>query len=235
MQVAQELIDKVRSGEYRVGSKIPTEAALCEQYGVSRFTARQALQRLSDAGLVIRRPGMGTRVIAPPDESRYTHSVVSLPTLLQYAQTTTLDFAFIGRVPLDRRTAIELKAELGQEWVFAVGLRMDRSRGDAKHAVCITRLWLNPTLEGIENMLREHDGPVYSLLETAFGRSIKRVEQEIEGVLLDASDAANLGCAAGDAALRVIRRYYDQYGELLEMTDNIHPADRFRYRVELHK
>ncbi|MBN3267438.1 hypothetical protein CUR95_09075 [Bordetella bronchiseptica] len=69
MQVAQDLVDKVRSGEYRVGSKIPTEAELCGQYGVSRFTARQALQRLSDAGLVVRRPGMGTRVIAPPTKA----------------------------------------------------------------------------------------------------------------------------------------------------------------------
>jgi GntR family transcriptional regulator len=237
VQVAHELIDKISSGHFPVGSKVPTEAELCEQYSISRFTARQALRNLTDAGLVVRRPRAGTVVVALPDEDHYTHSVVSLRSLLQYAQTTTLHFAFIGKVPLDRELASELMSEAGKEWIFAVGLRNDTvGNSHASRPVCITRLWLNPDLTGIDKMIRDQNStPVYSLIESIFGRSIKKVEQEVEAILLDAADAANLGSAPGTAGLRVKRRYFDQNGELLEMTDNIHPGDRFRYRIELSK
>ena len=50
---------------YRKGiNKIPTEAALCEQFGVSRVSVRKALKELEDEGLIERKQGSGT-VISP--------------------------------------------------------------------------------------------------------------------------------------------------------------------------
>lgn len=48
------------------GDVLPTEAELCERFQVSRMTARQALQVLTNAGLVERRRGRGTFVAAEP-------------------------------------------------------------------------------------------------------------------------------------------------------------------------
>ncbi len=55
---------RITSGEWAVGSRIPAEPALVEMLGVGRNTVREAVQSLVHAGLVERRQGSGTYVLA---------------------------------------------------------------------------------------------------------------------------------------------------------------------------
>jgi DNA-binding GntR family transcriptional regulator len=237
LQIARELKRAIVDGRYPVGAKLPTEAELCELFGISRFTAREAIRVLSTAGLVSRRQRVGTVVIALPDEARYTHDASRVNDLMQYATDTELRFVYVGRITLSKALARELDASAGQEWIYAVGLRVAPAAEGALPArpICITRLYLNPLLEGIEARLRGRKGAVYTLIEADYGLGIERVEQELQGVVLDADDAANLGSRTGDPALRVVRRYFDDRGRLLEMAENVHPSDRFSYRMQLRK
>jgi hypothetical protein len=50
-----------------------------------------------------------------------------------------------------------------------------------------------------------------------------------------AEDAARLGIVDRQAGLRIIRRYFDASGRLLEVADNIHRSDRFNYRMQLSR
>jgi GntR family transcriptional regulator len=232
LQIALELKQAIAAGRYPVGAKLPTEAELCKQFGISRFTAREAVRVLSSSGLVTRRQRVGTVVVALPDDARYSHEARSVRDLLQYAQDTELRLAFVGRVPLSRAQARELDTEPGKEWVYAMGLRVVPGQS---RPICVTRLYLNPLLKGVEGKLRGRRGAVYALIEAEYGIGIERVEQELQAVLLDTDDAANLGAAAGSPALRVLRRYFDARGRLLELAENVHPGDRFSYRMELRK
>jgi DNA-binding FadR family transcriptional regulator len=63
-QVSDQLLAEIRSGRWTVGARIPTEPALCEMTGASRHTVREAVQALVHAGLLERRQGSGTYVIA---------------------------------------------------------------------------------------------------------------------------------------------------------------------------
>ena len=47
-QLAEELRNALRAGEYPPGSQLPTEHQLCGRYGVSRVTVRKALERRLD-------------------------------------------------------------------------------------------------------------------------------------------------------------------------------------------
>jgi len=76
---------------------------------------------------------------------------------------------------------------------------------------------------------------VYAIIEREFAVTIRRVEQDLQSVALDADDAANLGAAPGSPALLIVRRYFDDRGRLLEVAENIHPGDRFTYRMQLRK
>ena len=61
-QVADQLEHMIESGEYAVGSRIPTESALMAMFSVSRNTLREAIQSLTSAGVLIVRQGDGTYV-----------------------------------------------------------------------------------------------------------------------------------------------------------------------------
>lgn len=63
-QVVATLAEEIRSGRWPVGSRIPTEPELCTLAGVGRNTVREAVQSLVHAGLLRRRQGSGTYVIA---------------------------------------------------------------------------------------------------------------------------------------------------------------------------
>ena len=61
-QIVRALSDSIANGTYRPGDKLPTEAELIEQFGVSRITVRSAIKEMEDAGLVERARGKGTFV-----------------------------------------------------------------------------------------------------------------------------------------------------------------------------
>jgi DNA-binding FadR family transcriptional regulator len=71
--LADQVIDRVRTlignGTYRVGDRLPAEAALCEVFGVGRSTLREAMRALANRGLVDVRHGGGTFIAAVPRES----------------------------------------------------------------------------------------------------------------------------------------------------------------------
>lgn len=62
-QVAAILGQRIVRGELRPGATLPTEAELCEFYGVSRTTVREALKRLHGKGLVAGTTRAGTKVL----------------------------------------------------------------------------------------------------------------------------------------------------------------------------
>lgn len=67
-QLADLLMARVRSGEYPPGSRIPSEHALADQYGIGRPTARQATDWLVRKRVLTRRRGSGTYVRSSTDE-----------------------------------------------------------------------------------------------------------------------------------------------------------------------
>jgi len=64
-QLARQLRESIAAGAYRPGDRIPTEPELSQQFGVSRITARQAVEHLCREELVVRKQGKGTFVSGP--------------------------------------------------------------------------------------------------------------------------------------------------------------------------
>jgi DNA-binding LacI/PurR family transcriptional regulator len=61
-QLRQDLLARIRRGEFASGSLLPSENQLCKQYGVSVTTARRAFLELVKEGVVQRMTGVGTMV-----------------------------------------------------------------------------------------------------------------------------------------------------------------------------
>lgn len=63
-QLAGELEERIRSGEWKPGDWLPSERQLAEAYNAGRSTVRQAVEMLAAAGLVEPVAGSGARVRA---------------------------------------------------------------------------------------------------------------------------------------------------------------------------
>jgi GntR family transcriptional repressor for pyruvate dehydrogenase complex len=73
--LASELVDgigaRIRERKLKPGDKLPTEAEIMREWGVSRTVVREALSKLQAASLVETRHGIGTFVIEPPAPSGF--------------------------------------------------------------------------------------------------------------------------------------------------------------------
>lgn len=70
-QVAQILIERIRSGRYEPGRPIPSETTLMQELEISRPTARRAVAYLRERGWVFTIPKRASYVTAPdnwPDD-----------------------------------------------------------------------------------------------------------------------------------------------------------------------
>jgi DNA-binding FadR family transcriptional regulator len=63
LELVDALGDRIREGALAPGHKLPTEAAVMEEFGVSRTVVREAISKLQAAGLVDTRHGVGTFVV----------------------------------------------------------------------------------------------------------------------------------------------------------------------------
>jgi GntR family transcriptional regulator, transcriptional repressor for pyruvate dehydrogenase complex len=65
-QVSQALLARIESGRLKAGEKLPPEAILAPEFGVSRTVVREAISRLKHGGLLESRQGSGVFVSLQP-------------------------------------------------------------------------------------------------------------------------------------------------------------------------
>jgi DNA-binding FadR family transcriptional regulator len=68
--LADALSERIAGGELVPGTRLPTEAAFMDEFGVSRTVVREALSKLQQTGAVRTRHGVGTFVVGPPDAGK---------------------------------------------------------------------------------------------------------------------------------------------------------------------
>jgi GntR family transcriptional regulator len=76
--ISEEIIAKIRTGEYRPGDKVPSENEIISVYGVSNTTARKALLDIELKGWARRIKGKGTFVLNRTTEHRLLRTLGSI-------------------------------------------------------------------------------------------------------------------------------------------------------------
>ncbi|MDW8480218.1 MAG: GntR family transcriptional regulator [Xanthomonadales bacterium] len=205
LALADRLIAAIQRGEFEVGELLPTELELCAEFGLSRHTAREALRLLEQMGLIERRRGAGTRVIARQAPVAYRQTVQTIDDLLQYGATTRLEVlraeAAVAAGPLAARLGLAEMVPLAH----LLGLRRSRAGGPP---IAHTEVWLPRPRGRLGERLLDPAEAAYALMELLNVRNLGRVEQLIEAEALDAERAARLAAPAGSPALRFTRRYF---------------------------
>lgn len=226
--VADELRAAIAAGTYGEGDQLPTESALCDRHGVSRFTVREALRRLQAEGLIRRRRGSGTVVDTGGQPLRQPLSDVA--ELLQYAAGSEFVFMAQGLVEVSAGTAAELGVATGSRWVLLTGTRTLATTGQP---VALTDVYIHPDLADYVGQLRPGHETLFSQLSAAAGFRVARVEQDIRAVAASAREADVLGLARRAPVLRIVRSYRDETGRTVEISVSSHAGDRFTYSMHI--
>lgn len=231
-QIADELLGQLRGGMHPIGAMLPTETELCALYGASRHTIREALRLVEEAGLVSRRQGSGTSVIAHETRGRFVQDITSMGGLLQYPEETRLTVLLARETQLDGETAAVLGAAEDETWLRIESLRRVRI---TTAPICFTTVLIPIEYAAVVEEIGVDHGPVYSLVEKRFGVQLASVEVDLTAGGVPESQAALLDCEPGAPALIIRRRYMDQNQRVFEMSEACHPAPRFTYRAMVKK
>lgn len=108
LELVESLGDRIRDGRIAPGDKLPTEAAIMEEFGVSRTVVREAISKLQASGLVETRHGIGTFVVGlgdgaafriAPEQMGTLHDVIAVLELRIGLETEAAALAALRRTP----------------------------------------------------------------------------------------------------------------------------------------
>jgi DNA-binding GntR family transcriptional regulator len=231
-QVAEALLEEIRAGRLAVGDNLPGEVELTASFKVSRHTVREALRRLEELGLIGRRQGVGTVVLARSPTESYVQAVRTPAALLQYPSGSRLVVKATQRVRTGRALARLLGCKTGMEWLQVSCLRQF---DDSRPPICWVDLYLLPEHERIVAQIGRRAGLVHELIEQQFGRQVATVEIAIMARSVPSRFSEALGVEPGTPSLTVVRRYSGPGRDLYLVSVSEHPGDRFTYSLSLER
>jgi len=215
-----------RLARLKPGAELPSDAQLCDEFGVSRMTARHAMNSLAQEGLVFRVRGRGTFVGEPPTHRR-ANSLLSFSNEMRRQ----------GRVPSSRVLGRAVRAPTREEALRlqlkdtekVVWLRRIRLADGHPIAVESTRLHRRTATAVLAADLQKES--LHAVLVRA-GCLPTKGRATISAEPAAADDARWLEMRKGDPLLVERRIILDQQGRPLEFTESRYPADRYALDVD---
>ena len=233
-RLAASIAQRIGRGAYRVGTLIPPEEQLCREFGFSRFTVRAALRHLQETGLVTRRQGVGTEVLAATPSRVFAHTIGSIDELQQYAKDTRLTGHRTALVEADDALAGALECRPGDRLLRIDAIRV-RAGAPRSAPVAWTRIHLIDAYSGIRDELKTLTGAIGTRIEERYGERITAIEQTVRAVGLEGEAASRLRVPSGTAGLRIDRRYLGRDGRPFECVTALHPGYRFSLSMRLDR
>lgn len=231
MALAETLRSAIAAGDPDIGQLLPTEHTLCATHDVSRHTVREALRILAEAGLIARRRGAGTVVIARETRQRFAQHLGGVDELMQYDRDIRLTPLSQDTRPLDPAVARALGVNVSAEFLHVHGLR---GRAD-EPPIALTDMYVRADLAPAVQDFVDLNGEITEWIASERGVPTARIEQSISAGELTELEAARLNTDPGVSALRTVRRYYDKGGRVVALSDSVHPAERFTYDMVVQR
>src|ERR1700722_3208047 len=168
--IAASLAREVRLGTYEVGKLLPTETELMARYSTTRQTVREAPRVIIEQGLIVRRAGLGSVVIAAEPPVLFTHSVKSLAEWLRYSNETYRQVVRSSEIVADRKLAALLKCEPGKHWFLIEAIRRS---DDFAAPLGWTEIYVLRKFAGVLKRRDHGRAPVHEQIAKMYGETIE--------------------------------------------------------------
>lgn len=224
-QVAQGLQALIQTGAVPSGSLLDNELLLSQRLNLSRPTLRRGMQHLVDQGLIVRRRGVGTRVVNR--KVRRSLALTSLfDDLRDAGQKPTTELLAREIVPADAEVAAALELAEGHAVTHIERLRRAGSQPVARMSNYFPPELADLPAEALES------GGLYELIR-ARGIVLHAATQTIGAKRATAAEARILQEERGAALLTMQRTAYDDHGRPVEFGRHIYAASRYCFQTEL--
>jgi GntR family transcriptional regulator len=224
-QVAQHLEQAIDQGELPPGSLLLNEVDFAEALSLSRPTMRRAIQSLADKGLVVRRRGIGTRVVQP--KMRRPLELTSLhDDLVRSGQEPSTEVLTFTLHPASQRIAAKLAITEGDEVLELVRLRLAGSE-----PIAVLTNFLPASLVRFDEEDLASRG-LYDLIRGQ-GITLHSATQAIGARTASSAEAKRLKEPRGAALLTMERVTFDDHGKVVEFGDHLYAASRYTFEIDL--
>jgi GntR family transcriptional regulator len=217
---------RARIAELKPDDPLPSDAMLCEEFGVSRMTARNAVQRLAQEGMVYRVPGRGTFVADPPVHRQAGNLLSFTEEMRRRGRTPTS--RLIGREVREPRPAEASRLQLrpGDEVIAIRRLRLADGKPVAYEEAVFP--------DALAPLLLAADLEQRSLHNTlvAGGHVPTQGRARLGAEAATPADAELLEVTPGAPLLVEKRVIHDQDGGPLELCESRYAGDRYGLDVQ---
>lgn len=229
-QIFAMLRDHILGGSFEPGQVFPSESAIVEALGVSRITARRALEELAARGLIQREQGRVSRVAPYRPGTRLVAGVEGMiENNRLMGDQTHVELLGQDMVPASPEIARKLRLRRGERVQWSVRVR---SLDGLPFSYAVTHLPASVArLIGAERMSTQ---PLIDLLEGA-GIRIGHAEQTISATDANTDVARALHIEPGSALLVSERVVYDQSDRPVQAISVLYRPDVYQYRVDLRR
>ena len=227
-----EIKEYIIANQLKAGDMIPSEAQICEQYGVSRITAKKALNELMQEGFIRRLPGIGNVVTFHAishiingfysiTEDIRRHGMIPSKRLLCFEKTTVETCSY----------ASEISGKLGLNLTDEIYIykRLRLADGEIVALECSylpVKLFPDLTKADLK------DSTLYSVFENKYNISVEHSTESFTAQLATPEVAEDLSVRPDTAILRVARICFAD-GKPLEYTYRYFPGEKFVYSINL--
>ncbi len=229
LQLYEILKKKIESGEWRVGTQIPTEEDLCNMFSVSRATVRTAVLELVRHGYLKRQQGKGTFIYRNTISDGISMLTNFRESMLE--ETTSITTNVLARTVMMPIDELDIKLNIPPD----------------KHVIYIKRLQLkdNEPLIIQESFIPYHICPLLleddiarnsliDIIEKKYGIRITKVRNLIDIGYLNTDEARIFGLPEGTASLVTMQFYYSGDTTFI-YTRSVKKPGRFNLLIEFER
>jgi len=222
-QIQTQLLNLIKGGQLRAGDALPGEEELSRACGVSRMTARHALQSLKSQGFASRHKGQGTFVSQPKVEKDIAHLsgfTAEMRTLGLQPSSRILN---AETVPASPEVASRLRIQVASP-VF----QLRRLRLADSLPVAVEAAWLSQEQFPGINKLDFGSLSLYQTLRERYGIRVSRADEILEARSASRQEAELLEVPRRSSVLVISRTLWSVDGTPVETAHSVYRGDRYR-------
>ena len=224
-QLALQIEDAIDRGDLPPGTRFENEMDIADRWGLSRPTVRRAMQELVDKGLVVRKRGIGTKVVGTHKVKRQVQLTSLYDDLQHGGKTPATDVRVHSFIEADESIASALGLAVGDNV-----LHLERLRYAEGEPLAFMRNWLPAEVAATFTRAQLEAGGLYALLRSR-GVHPRMASQRIGSRDASAAEARDLGIRKGTCVLTMERTTYDDSGRAVELGRHIYRSDTYSFEV----